>query len=553
MHKAKSPDNKLVFQDINVSINKTVILQNVSGVVHSKEVLAVMGPSGSGKTTLLNTIAGRTGAKSGDIELNGHRLNKRLRRKMAYVLQEDLFYTNLTLWETLYFTAMLNLPDKIPRFEKLHRIDEIIEALDLEKCRKTMIGGMFEHGLSGGEKKRLSIGCELLTNPHVMLLDEPTSGLDSSTAYSLMVQMTDYAQKANKAIIVTIHQPSSQIYHLFSNLLLLTDGQVAYNGSPHDALEFFKNIDLVCDEHYNPADFMCKYLILKSNTYVNQIKHSGQLNQKHRSVNSNTQSSQHKHSKTVCCNFLNFYLISKIHSDSNMSHSYTNFKTCFYSWKPNMLFQKFLVRDILKVKESKSRFLSKYAVTMNLILSLACGLMWFQVDRTYSTIRDRMGFVFFVVVFWAFTPITDAILCFPKERTIMMKERAAGSYRLLAYYLAKSCSELPLMTIMPVAFVTISYWMAGFKGVPEFFATAAIVLVSSLVAQGMGFVIGASFRNFQTAMTTSTTLMLCSLIFGGYYSQKFPSWLSWLKYFSFLHYPFAAITILEMSDTENIM
>lgn len=216
----------LSFNDLSVKINDRQILQNVSGKVHPGEMLAIMGPSGSGKTTLLNILAGRLSPGSGEILLNGTKLNKKVKKKICYVLQEDIFFAHLTLQETLTFSAMLRLPDTLSKDQKLQKVEEIVDNLDIRKCLHTKIGSPFERGLSGGEKKRANIGCELITNPSLIFLDEPTSGLDSSNALNLVSTLKKIAQREKKTVVTSIHQPSSQIFYMFDKVLLMCGGQV---------------------------------------------------------------------------------------------------------------------------------------------------------------------------------------------------------------------------------------------------------------------------------------------------------------------------------------
>lgn len=187
-----------------------------------------MGPSGSGKTSLLSIMGARAQKLmkvSGSVTFNGAPLTKRLKRQVGYVLQDDLLYESLTVEETLGYAAALRLPREMSAADKAKRVDDVITALSLEGCRKTVIGGFFRKGISGGERKRTSVGHELLINPSIMFLDEPTSGLDSTTAMHLL-QMLQFLAKGGRVIVTTIHQPSSRIYQTLDNLLLLSQGEL---------------------------------------------------------------------------------------------------------------------------------------------------------------------------------------------------------------------------------------------------------------------------------------------------------------------------------------
>lgn len=234
------------------------ILHDVSGSVRSGELIAIMGPTGSGKTTLLNVLARRIKRNvTGDILVNGEVIQgRRLKRRMGYVLQDDIFFPNLTVRDTISYTAYLKLPKSLSWKEKRERVDDILTELGIQRCSNTIVGGGWVRGVSGGERKRTNIANELVSNPSLIFLDEPTSGLDSSTALGLIVSMKNLA-KSGHTVVSTIHQPSSSMFLMFDYVLLLAEGGwVVYSGTASGVLSYFSKLGLHAPPHYNPADFM---------------------------------------------------------------------------------------------------------------------------------------------------------------------------------------------------------------------------------------------------------------------------------------------------------
>jgi ABC-type multidrug transport system ATPase subunit len=157
--------------------------------------------------------------------------------------------------ETLVFTALLRLENTFTKEEKIMHAESVITQLGLTKCKNSIIGGQFLRGLSGGERKRVSIGQEMLINPSLLLLDEPTSGLDSTTAQRIVSTLRELA-KGGRTIVMTIHQPSSRLFYLFDKVLLLSEGNPLYFGERSQVMEYFSSIGYAPAVPMNPADFL---------------------------------------------------------------------------------------------------------------------------------------------------------------------------------------------------------------------------------------------------------------------------------------------------------
>ncbi|KAL2481751.1 ABC transporter G family member 22 [Abeliophyllum distichum] len=253
-----SPDvtYKVVLKGVTSTMEKD-ILNGITGSVDPGEVLALMGPSGSGKTTLLSILGGRVREPTpgGSITYNDQPYSKFLKSRIGFVTQDDVLFPHLTVKETLTYAALLRLPRTLTKEEKEKRAMDVIYELGLERCQDTMIGGSFVRGVSGGERKRVCIGNEIIVNPSLLFLDEPTSGLDSTTALRIIDTLHDIAE-AGKTVITTIHQPSSRLFLKFNKLILLGRGSLLYFGQASEAMVYFSSIGCTPLIAMNPAEFM---------------------------------------------------------------------------------------------------------------------------------------------------------------------------------------------------------------------------------------------------------------------------------------------------------
>jgi ABC-type multidrug transport system ATPase subunit len=240
----------------NKQKKQKLILNSVSGQFKAGTSTAILGSSGSGKTTLLNYLSSRmqdSVLKScGELYINGHQVPsiKPIKHRTGYITQVDVVYDDLTPEEQFRFTAKLSgvkNPDE--------KVRELINMLGLKGCKDTRVGNDLERGISGGERKRTSIGIELITDPSLLFLDEPTTGLDSKSALDLALLLKKLSENG-RTIVSTIHCPSAEILATFDNVLCLSRGEIIYYGSPSNIPKYFAEIGFPAPAMTNPADHL---------------------------------------------------------------------------------------------------------------------------------------------------------------------------------------------------------------------------------------------------------------------------------------------------------
>lgn len=525
------------------------ILNGVSGIVRPGELLAMLGPSGSGKTTLLTALAGRLPGKvSGSITYNGQPFSSSMKRKTGFVTQDDVLYPHLTVIETLTYAALLRLPKKLTREEKTEQAELIITELGLTRCRNSIVGGPLFRGVSGGERKRVSIGQEMLVNPSLLLLDEPTSGLDSTTALRIVATLRGLA-RGGRTVITTIHQPSSRLYRMFDKVLVLSEGCPIYGGSTRRVMEYFGSIGYVPGfDFMNPADFLLDLAngVAPETDQGDQQEFHGRTD--HHDVQNSTKqsliSSYKKNLHPVLKNEINQSFRDPVHVVGGPSPS----RSCDNQWTTSWWMQ---FRVLLKrgLKERKHESYSGLRIFQVMSVALLSGLLWWHSDASH--LQDQVGLLFFFSIFWGFFPLFNAIFAFPQERPMLTRERSSGMYRLSSYYFARMAGDLPMELVLPTIFVTVTYWMGGLKpSLITFVLTLSIVLFNVLVSQGLGLALGAILMDLKQATTLSSVIMLVFLLAGGYYIQQIPTFIAWLKYISFSHYCYKLLVGVQYTENE---
>ncbi|VYS60161.1 unnamed protein product [Arabidopsis thaliana] len=542
------------------SSSEKSILNGISGSAYPGELLALMGPSGSGKTTLLNALGGRFNQQNigGSVSYNDKPYSKHLKTRIGFVTQDDVLFPHLTVKETLTYTALLRLPKTLTEQEKEQRAASVIQELGLERCQDTMIGGSFVRGVSGGERKRVCIGNEIMTNPSLLLLDEPTSSLDSTTALKI-VQMLHCIAKAGKTIVTTIHQPSSRLFHRFDKLVVLSRGSLLYFGKASEAMSYFSSIGCSPLLAMNPAEFLLDLV----NGNMNDISVPSALKEKMkiirlelyvRNVKCDVETQYLEEAyKTEIAVMEKMKLMAPVPLDEEVKLMITCPKREWgLSW-----WEQYCLLSLRGIKERRHDYFSWLRVTQVLSTAIILGLLWWQSDitsqrptRSVGTLSaSQVGLLFFIAVFWGFFPVFTAIFTFPQERAMLSKERESNMYRLSAYFVARTTSDLPLDLILPVLFLVVVYFMAGLRLRAEsFFLSVLTVFLCIVAAQGLGLAIGASLMDLKKATTLASVTVMTFMLAGGYFVKKVPFFIAWIRFMSFNYHTYKLLVKVQYEE-----
>lgn len=491
------------------------ILRGASGFARAGQVLAVMGPSGSGKTTLLNILAqrptlGKKGRWTGELLLNGCTPWKDWEREMSYVMQKDIFYDELKVWENLWTTGLLRLPYDWPTTQKQTFLEKMVHDLGLEKVKNTKVGTAVERGLSGGEVKRTSIANECLALPRVFLLDEPLTGLDSHRAVEVMTGLLRRAREEGTTVVLTIHQPSSELYNCFDRLLLLgPGGRTAYFGDVEGAVEHFASIGHPVPPLWAPSDHYIKLLSSEATR------------------------------EDICCAWESVEP-PQGPSASERPPPLTPMPPLRYQM------QVLLPRALKRIKRS---YLKPLNWKLHFGLAATWGLIYFAVGRAIpSKLTDFVGAVFFIVAHWSWTPLFQGLGNFPREREMLTKEKASKVYDDKAWFLTQVVAEAPILLVLPLLFFAIIWPMAAmpFGVLPQVFI---FVAANIQVAASMSMFISIWCMDEDTAIASAIVVMVFMMCAGGYFADMrlLPWWISWVRYTSFYYYTFGATLRLMLA------
>uniref|UniRef100_A0A8C9TW52 ATP-binding cassette, sub-family G (WHITE), member 2b n=1 Tax=Scleropages formosus TaxID=113540 RepID=A0A8C9TW52_SCLFO len=507
---------------------------------------AIMGPTGSGKTSLLDVIAGRKdpqGLCSGEVLVDSKVVTSDLRLSSAYVVQDDILMGTLTVRENLAFSVNLRLPpDQFSSQDKVFRVNNVLEELCLQDCADTKIGTEFLRGISGGERKRCSIGMELITSPSLLFLDEPTTGLDANTANSI-IALLQRLSRNGKTIIFSIHQPRFSIFRQFDHLTLMNKGEIIYAGPANQAVGYFEDLGYKCEVFNNPADFFLDVINGEIDPVLGLPDAGG--NSAHVVFQSSV-NARNLYRQSHFCRQLTEQLKQMkqaVEPSVTAVREQSSYATPFL-YQLRVVCGR-TVKNILRNPQT-----SYAQLILNIIFAVLVGLIYFQIPHTLpEALQNRIGAFFFLIINMVFGNLS-AVELFINERALFIHENSSGYYRTSVYFLSKVFADLVPNRIVPVfIFSSIAYYMMGLKTDVEAFLLFALTMsLVSLSAVGLAFLVSASVSSFAMANILIALPFVFMMVFGGFLVNlnSMLSWMSWMKWASIFRYGLEAVTINEM-------
>lgn len=496
------------------------ILTNVWGEVPKHAITAIMGPSGSGKTTLMNILSGRSQTK-GKVTVNSEvRLDNNIvdptnldvRQQIAFVAQDDSLLPTATPRECIKFSARLRLPKNTAEEELDNLTTKMLQELGLTHCADTCVGGGLIKGISGGERKRTSVGVELVTKPALVFLDEPTSGLDSFSA----IQVVDVLKKvanAGSSVMFTIHQPASEVFCKFDHLIFLNKGLIMYQGFANQLPKYLENHGKPLPTNHNPSDWLMS--VAQTNS-VEELNSDGFFMEKiHVIPNALSEKSSHEF-MTQC---------------KNKSKSLKKVSTLL---QIKMLFH----REFTNMTRDTNSLIARLGITI--FLSLLFGIIFLNVaskgDLNMTLTQSHFGASMMILTSTMFGSAQPTLFAIADQRPAFLREYSTSHYGIFAYITSRLTMEAFLSFLQVLSQQIIVYFMIGFQA--NFFHLLAITYGLSMTSSAMANFMGCCVENIKTAQELIPVIFVPQMLFSGFFvaSYLIPVWLRWCQYVCSLTY-----------------
>ncbi|KAG6412272.1 hypothetical protein SASPL_124946 [Salvia splendens] len=559
------------------------LLHEITGYAPKGCITAVMGPSGAGKSTFLDALAGRiaSGSLIGRVSLDGAYVSPSLiKRTSAYIMQEDRLFPMLTVYETLMFAADFRL-GSISRDEKRQRVEDLIQQLGLFSSRNTYIGDEGTRGVSGGERRRVSIGVDIIHKPSLLFLDEPTSGLDSTSAHSVIEKVHDIA-RSGSTVILTIHQPSSRILLFLDHMIILARGQLVYQGPPKDvalhlermdrqlpkgenAIEYF--IDVV--QEYDQSAFGVEAVAEFALTGVKPPP----LSRGHGAYAPPASTLPPVHIKIMDASPGGYYTSSSdilqhtptprssdytVNEDDYITHSSIHPEGQGGGGGP-LLGPKFanslipetwilMRRNFISIRRTPELFLSRLVVLT--VMGIMMATMFWKPKHDQQGITNTLSFFIFTVCLFFFSS-NDAVPAFIQERFIFVRESSHNAYRASSYTVAGLITYLPFLALQAGVYAAIVWFPLRLDGPFVYFL---LVLYMSLLSTNSFVVFVSSVvPNYILGYAAVIAFTALFFLFCGYFldSDTIPGYWKWMHYVSTMTYPYEGLLMNEYQTSND--
>ncbi|KAL5148779.1 ABC transporter G family member 11 [Glycine soja] len=539
--KTKEEGIFLTWEDLQVTVpngrnGRKPILKGLTGYAKPGQLLAIMGPSGCGKSTLLDTLAGRLAPstkQTGKILINGHK-HALAYGTSAYVTHDDAVLSTLTVGEAVYYSAHLQFPESMFNRDKKEKADFTIRQMGLQDATDTRIKGKGSKGLSEGQKRRLAICIEILTSPKLLLLDEPTSGLDSAASYYVMSRIASLKIRdgIKRTIVVSIHQPSSEVFELFDNLCLLSSGETVYFGPTSAATEFFALNGYPCPPLHNPSDHFLR--IINKDFKLDDEECFNKTLPKEEAVDI----------------LVGFYKSSEISNQVQKEVAIIGESEHGFMER-NRTQTAFLTQCHILVRRSSLhlfRDVSNYwlRLAMFVLAAISLGTIFFDVGSGEASIQARGALVSFVASVLTFITLLGGFPPFVEQMKVFQRERLNGHYGVAAFVISHTLSPIPYMVLMSLIPGVITYYLSGLHtGLERCLYFSCVLLACILWVESLMMVVSSIFPNPNTGITVSGGIMGIMILTGGFFrlpnDLPKPFWKYPMYYVSFHKYAFQGL------------
>lgn len=536
-------------ETLSKSSRTKTLLDNISGEAKDGEILAVLGASGSGKSTLIDALANRIakGSLKGTVTLNGEVLQSRMLKVIsAYVMQDDLLYPMLTVEETLMFSAEFRLPRSLSKAKKKARVQALIDQLGLRRASRTIIGDEGHRGVSGGERRRVSIGIDIIHDPIILFLDEPTSGLDSTSAF-MVVKVLQRIAQSGSIVIMSVHQPSYRILGLLDRLIFLSRGQTVYSGPPSSLPLFFEEFGHPIPEKDNRTEFALDLIreLEGSSGGTSRLVEFNKSWQGTRFPRNplSEKSPGYSLKDAISASISRGKLVSGATSDTESASSMPAFANPF--WIEMMVLTKRSATNTRRMPELFGIRLGAVLVTGFILATI-----FWRLDNSPKGVQERLGFFAFAMSTTFYT-CADALPVFLQERDIFMRETAYNAYRRSSYVLSNSVVSIPALIFLSFAFAATTFWAVGLSGgISGFFFFFFIILASFWAGSSFVTFLSGVVSHVMLGYTVVVAILAYFLLFSGFFinRDRIPPYWIWFHYISLVKYPYEGVMQNEFGD-----